>query len=150
MLQHEDECRQLCSFWIDETLFGVEVSTVQEVVRAMEETPVPLAHPAIRALINLRGQVVTVVELRACLGLPVVKEKAVYVVLRHQGELFGLRVDRMNGVIEVPEAEFESAPEAAGNAQASLVRGAYKLEKGIVLEIEVERIVTAVGVKSAA
>ncbi len=149
MQQLEEDFRQLCTFWIDETLFGVDVSQVQEVVRDMAETPVPLAHPAIRALINLRGQVVTVVELRACLGLPVPEQKAIYVVLRYQGDFFGLRVDRMNGVIEVSETEFEGVPDAQGNAQGVLVRGAYKLDKGLVLEVEVERIAHAVGVKAA-
>ncbi|MBS2020709.1 MAG: chemotaxis protein CheW, partial [Deltaproteobacteria bacterium] len=64
------ESRQLCTFLIDGMLFGVDVTNVQEVIRYQEMTRVPLASSTVRGLINLRGQIVTAIDMRARLGLP--------------------------------------------------------------------------------
>jgi purine-binding chemotaxis protein CheW len=68
-MSDDTECRQLCTFRIDGLLFGVEITHVQEVLRAQPMTPVPLANAAVRGLINLRGQIVTALDLRHRLGL---------------------------------------------------------------------------------
>ena len=62
--------RQLCTFYLNDLYLGVDVTRVQEVIRYQEMTRVPLAAPEIRGLINLRGQIVTAIELRARMGLP--------------------------------------------------------------------------------
>ena len=62
--------RQLCTFLLDDLLFGIEVMNVQEVIRYQEMTAVPLATAVVRGLINLRGQIVTAIDMRARLGLP--------------------------------------------------------------------------------
>jgi purine-binding chemotaxis protein CheW len=62
--------RQLCTFYLESHFFGVPVGEVQEVIRYLELTRVPLVSEAVRGLINLRGQIVTAIELRRCLGMP--------------------------------------------------------------------------------
>jgi purine-binding chemotaxis protein CheW len=62
--------QQLCTFFLDDLYFGVEVQKVQEVIRYQEMTRVPLAQPVVRGLINLRGQIVTAIDMRRRLGLP--------------------------------------------------------------------------------
>ncbi|MDZ4850469.1 MAG: chemotaxis protein CheW [Pirellulaceae bacterium] len=61
--------RQLCTFYLDGHLFGVDARTVQEVIRYQEMTRVPKAPPSVSGLINLRGQIVTAIDLRTRLGL---------------------------------------------------------------------------------
>ena len=70
MSETREEGRQYCTFYLDEFLFGVEVERVQEVIRYQEMTRVPLAPPVISGLINLRGQIVTAIDLRRRLDLP--------------------------------------------------------------------------------
>ena len=64
------ERRQFCTFFLDGLRFGVDVQKVQEVVPYQEMTRVPLAPPAVRGLLNLRGQIVTGIDLRHRLDLP--------------------------------------------------------------------------------
>ena len=61
--------RQLCTFYLDNHLFGVDAQSVQEVIRYQEMTHVPLTSPSVSGLINLRGQIVTAIDLRKRLGL---------------------------------------------------------------------------------
>ncbi len=139
------ETTQLCTFWVAGRLLGIDVADVQEIVRNQPETPVPLAPPAVRALINLRGQVVTVVDLRRCLGLPPNEEGgSVYMVLRYAGHLLSLYVDSMQGVVEVSDAQFEEPTEHDEYVRRALVQGVYKLEEGLLLALDVKRVLALV------
>lgn len=137
---------QLCSFFVEDRLLGIDVADVQEIVRDQQETPVPLAPEAVRALINLRGQVVTVVDLRRCLGMPPYAgaEKPVYIVLRCDGELLSLHVDRMQGVVEVSEEQFERPTELDEYVRKALVRGVYKQDAGLLMALDVRQVLELV------
>ncbi len=138
---------QLCAFWIGDDLFGIGVSSVQEIVRDQIETPIPLARPQIRGLINLRGQVVTVVDLRRCLGLhPAEDEKrCVHIVLHHKHDSFSLFVDGMMGVVDVKEEQWEKPAEQEDHVARTLIEGVYKLEKNLLLLLDLNQIIKIVG-----
>ena len=104
---------QLATFRLDGDLDGVEVEHVQEVLRSQQLTRVPLAPTAVAGLINLRGQVVTAIELRERLGRPARAEgtDAVVIVVRLHGEAVSLLVDSIAAVEDVDAADFEAPPD---------------------------------------
>ncbi len=105
--------RQLCTFYLQELLFGVEVEKVQEVIRYQEMTRIPLSPPVIAGLINLRGQIVTAIDLRHQLDLPARAggELPMNVVIRRDDGPISLLVDEIGDVVEVDEQFFEDAPD---------------------------------------
>jgi purine-binding chemotaxis protein CheW len=135
------EMRQFATFTIDALLFGVEVHKVQEVIRYQEMTAVPLAGRGAAGLINLRGEVVTAVDLRTRLGLPprAADVLPMNVVVRVDDEPVSLLVDAIGDVANVSSEQFEQPPETMTGPGASLVTGAYKLENALLLVLDVGR-----------
>src|SRR3954468_8289525 len=121
---------QLATFRLDGDLYGVEVEHVQEVLRSQKLTRVPLAPPAVAGLINLRGQVVTAIELRERLGRPPRPEgtDAVVIVVRPPGEAVSLPVAAIADVVHVAPTDFEAPPDPLDGAGRELIRGAFKLD----------------------
>jgi len=134
--------RQLCTFLLDDLLFGIEVMNVQEVIRYQEMTAVPLATAVVRGLINLRGQIVTAIDMRARLGLPDREsgERPMNVVVRTADGVVSLLVDEIGDVVEVDERSFERAPETMAAVLRDLVPGVYKLDAALLLLLDAERI----------
>ena len=135
--------QQFATFTLDGHLFGVEVETVQEVIRYQAATRVPLAPPAIGGLINLRGQVLTAIDLRRRLGLPDRGDGALpmNVVVRTEDGAVSLLVDQIGEVVETDAAHFEVPPDTVAPAARALIRGAYKLDDALLLSLDVPRAV---------
>ncbi|HTV21971.1 MAG TPA: chemotaxis protein CheW [Polyangiaceae bacterium] len=131
----------LCTFGVHDLLLGVEVTRVREVVRHQPLTPVPLVHATIAGLMNLRGQIVTVIDLRRRLGLPprADDEPPLHVVMHDTDGVVSLLVDRIGDVIEVNEAAFERPPQTSSAAARELIRGAYALEGQLLLVLDAAR-----------
>lgn len=130
--------RQLCTFSLDGHLFGVDAQTVQEVIRYQEMTRVPMAPPAVSGLINLRGQIVTAIDLRTRLGLtprPAGKLPMNVVVRGDEGAV-SLLVDQIGDVIEVDAENFETSPDTLQGPARELVLGAYKLDGRLLLLLD--------------
>jgi purine-binding chemotaxis protein CheW len=137
------ETRQYCTFLLDGRYFGVEVQQVQEVIRYQELTRVPLASPVVSGLINLRGRIVTAIDLRRRLGLadrPKGK-LPMNVVVRTGEDAVSLLVDEIGDVIEVPTDTFEKPPETLRGIARTLVEGAYKLEDRLMLVLDTKQAV---------
>jgi purine-binding chemotaxis protein CheW len=134
---------QLATFRLDGDLYGIEVEHVQEVLRSQQLTRVPLAPTAVAGLINLRGQVVTAIELRERLGRPPRPEgtDAVVIVVRLHGEAVSLLVDSIADVVDVDVRDFEAPPDTLDGAARELIRGAYKLDGHLLLALDVNRAV---------
>ncbi len=103
------EARQLCTFYLDGHYFGLDVLAVQEIIRGQEMTRVPLAPPVVRGLINLRGQIVTALDLRRRLELSdrPADQEPVNVVVHTDDGAVSLLVDEIGDVVEVSETAFE-------------------------------------------
>ena len=136
---------QLATFRLDGDLYGIEVEHVQEVLRSQQLTRVPLAPTAVAGLINLRGQVVTAIELRERLGRPPRPEgtDAVVIVVRLHGEAVSLLVDSIADVVDVDAADFEAPPDTLEGQARDLIRGAYKLDGQLLLALDVHKAVSA-------
>src|SRR5215218_5087166 len=100
---------QVCTFYVEDLFLGIDVQQIQEVIRYQGMTRVPLAAPAISGLINLRGQIVTAIDLRRRLGMPLRKpeEPPMNVVVRDGENAVSLLVDRIGDVLEVNDDLFE-------------------------------------------
>jgi len=133
--------QQFCTFLLGDHLFGIEVEKVQEIIRQGEITPVPLAPRAVRGLINLRGEIVAVIDLRARLDLGAGPSGADYmnVVVRSPHGPVSLLVDEIGDVIEVDESTFQRPPETLRGVARDLIRGAHKLEGRLLLVLETEK-----------
>jgi len=141
------EAKQFTTFKLDQLLFGVEVKQVQEVIRYQEMTRVPLASPVVRGLINLRGQIVTALDLRRRLELPdrAPDKLPMNVVVRSGDEAVSLLVDEIGDVLEVEESSFAPPPETLQGEARKLIRGAYKLNDRLLLMLDTEKAVTLAG-----
>ena len=134
---------QCCTFFLGQLFFGVKVETVQEIIRYQAMTPVPLAPPEVGGLINLRGQIVTTIDLRRRLELPpfTSDQEPYNVVTRINDDIVSLLVDEVGDVLHVNDADFEPPPETLAAHLRNLIRGAYKLEDRLLLILNVEKVV---------
>lgn len=137
--------RRYCAFVVDELLVGIEVHWVAEVIRPQPMTPVPQAGAGVRGLINLRGQIVTAVDLRHRLGLPAAAADVPqrHVVVRVGDEAVSLLVDEARDVVAVDEASFELVPATVCPATRRYLVGAHQLSDGLLLVLDTEAVVTA-------
>src|SRR6516164_6092891 len=130
--------QQFCSFFLDELRFGVDVRKVQEVVPYQEMTRVPLAPPTVRGLLNLRGQIVTGIDLRRRLELPdrPAERLPMNVVLRGEDSPVSFLVDEVGEVIEVAAAARQRPPETLRGRVRELIQGVYPLEDELLLVLD--------------
>jgi purine-binding chemotaxis protein CheW len=133
--------RQFCTFSLGDLFLGIEVLKVQEVIRSQQMTRVPLAQRSIRGLINLRGQIVTAIDLRERLGLPPLPEdqKPMNVVVRTDEGAVSLLVDEIGDVIEVDAEQYEDPPQTLPASARELIRGVYKLPQRLLLILDSEK-----------
>jgi purine-binding chemotaxis protein CheW len=134
---------QFCTFFLEGHYFGVPVQQVQEVIRYQEMTRVPLVPQVVRGLINLRGQIVTAIDLRRRLGMserPAGQLPMNVVVRTNEGAL-SLLVDEIGDVIEVEEKTFEKPPETLKGMAREMIRGVHKLPERLLLVLDTERAV---------
>jgi purine-binding chemotaxis protein CheW len=134
---------QFSTFFLDGLFFGIPVLRVQEVLRSQQMTPVPLAPRVVSGLINLRGQIVTAIDLRRRLGLPErpSSQEPMNVVIRTADGAVSLLVDEIGDVIDVNADAFECSPENVARSIRGLLDGVYKLEKKLLLVLNVDRTV---------
>jgi len=134
---------QLCSFRLADMTFGVDAVEVQEIIRIRAVTRVPLADSAVAGLINLRGQIVTAIDLRTRLGLPAraTGDRSVNVVIRTEDGVFGLLVDEIGDVVDVDQHSLDPIPETVPAHVRDALHGAIKLADRLLLVLVTDRIV---------
>jgi purine-binding chemotaxis protein CheW len=132
--------RQFCTFHVGPLFLGIEVRLVQEVIRAQAMTRVPLAARAVRGLINLRGQIVTAIDLRERFGMPPAeRDRApMNVVVCTEAGPVSLLVDEIGDVLEVGDADYEDPPETLDAVSRELIQGVYKLPDRLLLVLDTE------------
>lgn len=135
------EAQQFCTFFLEGLFFGIEVEKVQEVIRYQEMTRVPLAPSVVGGLINLRGQIVTAVDMRRRLGLSERPEDQLpmNVVVRTDDGAVSLLVDEIGDVLETEEESFERPPETVQGVARELIRGVYKLKGQLLLILDTDK-----------
>ena len=138
---------QICTFTLDGLFLGIGVHEVHEVLLAQALTPVPLAHPIVAGLINMRGQIVVAIDLRRVLRLPVRTAESpppVNVIVRNGTSLMSLQVDKVGDVLEVESHLFTPPPDSATAETRNLFRGAYQLPPQLLLVFDTNRAIEAI------
>jgi purine-binding chemotaxis protein CheW len=135
--------QQFCTFFLEGHLFGVPVEQVREVILYQEMTRVPLLPAVVRGLINLRGQIITAVDLRRRLGMSDLPKDTLpmNVVVRTEDGAISLLVDQIGDVIEVQDDTFEPPPETLQGPTREAVRGVHKLPDRLLLVLDIDRAV---------
>jgi purine-binding chemotaxis protein CheW len=130
---------EFISFRVAGQLLGIPVQMVQEVLTAQRITRVPLAPPEVAGFLNLRGQIVTAVDLRARLDLPprAEGESVMNVVVKDKDELFSLLVDEVGDVIEVSAEIFEAPPPTMDERWRQSCEGVYRLKDELLVAVNV-------------
>lgn len=138
---------QYATFHIDDQYFGIEVLRVQEVVRHLEMTPVPMAPDVVKGLINLRGQIVTAVDMRLRLGLKPRENGAapMNMVVRSEDGAVSLLVDEIGDVLQVGAESYEPAPDSISRAMRGMVRGVHKLDGRLLLVLNTDQVLLTQG-----
>jgi len=143
--ESQQRVEQFCTFYLERSLFGVEVGKVQEVIRNQEMTAVPLAPKVVRGLINLRGQIVTALDLRERLGRPPAPsgQRPMNVVVRCEDGAVSLLVDEIGDVLDVDASGLERPPDNVGALSRELIRGVVQTSEGLLLVLDIERTLDA-------
>lgn len=138
--------RQFCTFFLDDHIFGVDAHIVQEVIRYQEMTHVPLTPASVFGLINLRGQIVTALDMRTRLGYPErpADKLPMNVVIRSEDGAVSLLVDRIGDVIDVSSDLYETLPDTLQGPTRAFVEGTYKLETQLLLVLNTTDVVREV------
>jgi purine-binding chemotaxis protein CheW len=138
-----DKGGRFTTFYVDGMLFGVEVMKVQEVLRSQANTRVPLAPEVVSGLINLRGQIVTSIDMRRRLKLPLRPPEAIpmNIVVRSGEEAVNLLVDEIGDVLQVEASRFERKLHNIDPAVRDLIVGVYKLDDRLLLVLDTNKTV---------
>lgn len=128
---------QYCTFGVSDLAFAIAVEDVQEVLRTQPETPVPLASPAVRGLLNLRGEIVTSIDMRTRLNLPPAEtEPPINVIVRLGHERVSLAVDTIGDVIETEPNHWRPAPDTLLPPVRDVVSGVLALPDDLRLILD--------------
>ena len=140
--------KQFCTFYLDNHKFGVQVDKVQEVFRYQEITKVPMAPPEIRGLINLRGHIITALDLRLLLGMDPLPEGKLpmNVVVKTKDATASLLVDKIGDGLQVPNEVYERPPETIPIEVRNLILGIYKLKEELLLSLDCEKVINGIEV----
>lgn len=133
----------LATFFLSGEEYGIDVRLVQEIIRVGEITQVPRAPGFIKGVINLRGRIIPVIDLKRKLGLGEVSEAARQsriVVVKVRDRLVGLLVDGASQVLKVPVASIEAAPEEVVEIDANYLRGVAKLENRLIILMDLNKV----------
>jgi len=131
-----DDGIEMCSVRVGETLFGVPIMRILEILGAPATRPVPLTPPYIGGLVHYRGEILTAVSLRSLLGLPDHSRPPDMLVFEGRAGYFGLLVDAVGEVLTVWPQEFEANPSTLDDRKKALFAGAYKLGKGLLVMLD--------------
>lgn len=128
------------TFVIEGQLFGIPVLKVQDVLSAHRITRIPMAPPEIAGSLNLRGRIVTALDVRCRVGLPPLegRSESMSIVVEHEGELYSLLVDAVGEVLALSETNFERNPPTLDPRFAAYSQGIYRLDEQLLVVLDVQ------------
>lgn len=137
-----EDLLQLVSFKLGEEEFGVDILKVQEINRLVDITKVPRAPSFVEGVINLRGKVIPIIDLRKRFGLDMKdrdKDTRI-VVVDIEGSIMGMIVDAVSEVLRLPASTIEPAPEIATSIDSEYIRGVAKLEDRLLIFLDLSKV----------
>lgn len=133
---------ELATFYVGDALYGMDILRVQEINRLMDFTMVPQSPEYVMGIMNLRGQIVTVIDLSKKLGLSEtkLKDESRNIIVDDQGEYIGLLVDRISDVVRTDTDKIEPPPSNMGGVQGRFLQGVFKMDKNLIGILNVEEL----------
>jgi purine-binding chemotaxis protein CheW len=140
----EGELNQLISFELGEEEYGLEILRVKEVIRLREITRLPRAPSFVKGIINLRGDVIPIVDLRDRFALERQEHTAMtrVIVVDVEGRLVGMVVDAASQVVRIPADQIQPPPPIAGGLSAQYIKGVGKLDDRLIILLDIDRILS--------
>lgn len=137
-----DELLQLVTFNLGNEEYAVAILKVQEINRMKEITRVPNSPPYVEGVINLRGKVIPVVNLRDKFGLAMIEnnEQTRIMIMDIQGITMGLVVDSVSEVLRIPSSTVEPTPPMASNISAEFIKGIAKVDDRLIILLDMDRL----------
>ncbi|MCH8862776.1 MAG: chemotaxis protein CheW [Proteobacteria bacterium] len=134
--------KEFVTVMVDGQCLGIPVLSVHDVLNAQSITRIPKAPPSVVGVLNLRGRIVTAVDLRIHLGFKEREEgmKSMSVVVEHNGDPFSLLIDSVGEVLALPDSQYEKTPVTLDERLRSVSSGIYRLEEGIMVVLDVARL----------
>ncbi|MBL3528626.1 MAG: chemotaxis protein CheW [gamma proteobacterium endosymbiont of Lamellibrachia anaximandri] len=139
-----DPVLQLVTFRLKDESYGINVMKVQEVLRVTEIAPVPGAPPFVLGIINLRGNVVTVIDTRSRFGLPSAEldDSSRIVIIESEKQVVGILVDAVAEVVELNEDEVDAAPNVGNDESSRYIQGVATRENGLLILVDLNKLLT--------
>jgi len=131
---------EMCSVRVGQTMFGIPITHILEIVGDACPQAVPLAPAFVGGLLHYRGDVLTTVKMRQLLGLPEVEGRQDILVLECSGGCFGLLVDSVGEVLTVAQSDHEPNPSILDERRRALFAGAFKLKETLLVMLDPERL----------
>ena len=140
----EDPILQWATFKLDNETYGINVMQVQEVLRYTEIAPVPGAPSYVLGIINLRGNVVTVIDTRQRFGLPGtdVSDNTRIVIIEADKQVVGILVDSVAEVVYLRQSEIETAPNVGNEESAKFIQGVCNKNGELLILVELNKMMT--------
>jgi purine-binding chemotaxis protein CheW len=137
------DVRQYLTFMLGDEQYGIEILKVQEIKGYSAPTPIPGTPPSIKGVMNLRGTVVPVLDLRACFRLPEQEKNqfTVVIVVTVGAKVFGLIVDAVSDVLDIAASDIEATPQLGDGVDTSFMTGLAKSADRLVLLLDIDRVV---------
>jgi purine-binding chemotaxis protein CheW len=134
--------RQYVSFNLDNEKYAVDINNVEEIIRYTEVTPVPRAPDFVEGIINIRGKVIPVVDLKKKLGLGAITSttNVRIIITLINNKKIGFMVDSVNEVIRIDDIVIDEAPAVSTNLDSSYIKGVAKTDKGLVIILDIVRV----------
>ena len=133
---------ELLTVFIAGQQFGISILQIQDVLRTQRITPVPLSSPEIEGALNLRGRIVTAIDVRKRLKLPQnnKEHERMNVVVEHDGELFSLLIDKVGDVLRLDKALFDKVPQTLDAVWREIALGIYRLDGNLLIVLDVSKL----------
>lgn len=143
---HDDDLIQLVTFRIGEEEFGVDILAVQEIIRMMQITMVPRAPEFIEGVINLRGKVIPVINMRTRFNKPTLNQDSNtrIVVMELENKIVGFLVDGVSEVLRIPESTVEDPPPVVAGIGAEYIRGIGKLDNRLLILLNLDSLLGSI------
>jgi purine-binding chemotaxis protein CheW len=140
--ENETGMVELATFYVGEALCGMDILKVQEINKLMEMTSVPQAPDYVMGILNLRGQIVTIIDLGKKLGLDTTEltESSRNIIVNSKGEYVGLLVSRISDVVDADWDKVEAPPANIGGVQGRYFKGVFKTDSRLVGILDVEKV----------
>ncbi|MGC9141485.1 MAG: chemotaxis protein CheW [Caldimicrobium sp.] len=128
------------TFYLEDFLFGIYAEKVMEINKDLDITPVPLSAPYILGIMNLRGQIITVIDLAKKINFKIETQPRLNLIVKNQDEAVSFLIERISDILEIPEAKLEDPPEKIEGLDKEYVDKIYQLPDKLIAILKVEKL----------